>query len=149
MKSHPRAILPKQAKPGDAGFDLYSVERLILQPGQRAVIKTGLKIAIPEGYYGRIAPRSGLAVKNGIDVMAGVIDSGYRGEIGVVLINLCPTPLRNAEDSIFGSRDGFTINPGDRIAQIIFEECFIPHWVEAEELPESGRGEGGFSSTGT
>jgi dUTP pyrophosphatase len=100
-------------------------------------VNTGIQIAIPEGYYGRIAPRSGLAVKHGIDVLAGVVDSGYRGEVGVVLQNL-------------GLMD-FEYREGDRIAQLIIEKCHDVEWEEVEseeDLVSSERGEGGFGSTG-
>ena len=106
---------------------------------------------IPQGFYGRIAPRSGLACKNGIDVMAGVIDSGYRGEIKVLLINLKfegynLTP--SAFEAMFGSTTKIEINPGDRIAQLIIEKCHTVEWKAMETLEESQRGEGGFGSSG-
>ena len=88
-KLHKSAILPTRANDSDAGYDLYAIQDMIVGPMDKAIIvPTGISIEIPKGYYGRVAPRSGLAVKNGIDVLAGVIDSGYRGEIGVVLMNL-------------------------------------------------------------
>ena len=113
-----------------------------------------ISIEIPKGYYGRVAPRSGLAVKNGIDVLAGVIDSGYRGEIGVVLMNLnLPEILFNnnrkssAYESAFGSKNKFSISKGDRIAQLIIEKCHDIQWVEGD-LDDSDRGEGGYGSSG-
>lgn len=116
-----------------AGYDLYSTEEYTLKPLERKLFKTGLKMAIPVGLYGRIAPRSGLAYKRGIDVMAGVIDSDYRGEIGVILIN-------------FGQEEKkFSI--GDAIAQIIFEHYTPATFVRKENLDETVRGEGGFGST--
>ena len=88
-KNNEQATIPTQATEGDAGYDLYSLEEVTLAPMARAVVKTGISIAIPMGFYGRVAPRSGLAVKKGLDVLAGVVDAGYRGDVGVVLINLC------------------------------------------------------------
>ena len=87
-KTHPSAVVPTKNSNGDAAYDLYSVDRAIIGPMNRACVSVGLSIEIPEGYYGRIAPRSGLAVKQGVDVLAGGIDSSYRGELGVVVINL-------------------------------------------------------------
>lgn len=133
----PNAKIPKRANATDAGADLCSTEKHIIQPLERKIVPTGIMIEIPEGHYGRIAPRSGLAVKNGIDVLAGVVDSGYRGEIKVVLFN---TDKSNT----------FFVEPGDRIAQIIIEKHFNFEFVEVvEELSYSNRGEGGFGSTGT
>jgi dUTP pyrophosphatase len=103
--------------------------------GKRKVVKTGISIAIPPGYYGRVAPRSGLAVKKGIDVLAGVIDGGYRGEIGVVLQNL--------------SNEDYPFKKGDRVAQLILEQCNTIDWVELDELKDSARSDGGFGSTGS
>jgi len=131
------AKVPKQAKPNDAGYDLFAISSHDLKPGQRVVVKTGLAMAIPPGFYGRIAPRSGLAVKNGIDVLAGVVDAGYRDEVGVVLINLSDDP--NAI---------FPIRPGMRVAQIIIEKRYDAHWTEVEELPSTERGLGGYGHTG-
>lgn len=99
------ATLPKRASSGSAGYDLASAVDLVIPVGKRAVVKSDLSVAVPPGTYGRIAPRSGLAVKDGIDVMAGVVDQDYRGPVGVVLIN-------------FGEKD-FKIKKGDRIAQLI------------------------------
>tara|TARA_B100000401_G_C52692471_1_gene665174 strand:- start:659 stop:1015 length:357 start_codon:yes stop_codon:yes gene_type:complete len=116
---------------------------------ERRLVSTGICIEIPEGYYGRIAPRSGLAVKKGLDVMAGVIDSGYRGEIKVLLVNLNPpSPKKNAYESFFGSFGKIDIKQEDRIAQIIIEKCYSPKWTEVEELSNSERDEGGFGSSG-
>lgn len=131
---HIAARWPTRANPGDAGYDLYALEDQPIHPGGRAVIRTGISLAIPEGYYGRIAPRSGLAVKKGIDVLAGVVDSTFRGEIGVVLINL--------------GRDLFEVRTGDRIAQLIIERYHDVNWEVVDTLPESARAAGGFGSTG-
>jgi dUTP pyrophosphatase len=131
------AILPTYGSNGAIGVDLYVMRNshgYILFPGERVLVRTGLAVAIPEGYYGRIAPRSGLAHKHGIDVLAGVIDADYRGEIGVILLNT--------------GKEGFALHAGDRIAQLIFEcaDRLIPEWTD--ELPETVRGDGGFGSTG-
>jgi len=133
-KSHPEAKEPCQANGSDAGYDLFSVEEVTLEPFERLIVKTGIKLALPNGYYGRVAPRSGLAIKKGIDVLAGVIDSGYRGEVGVVLINL--------------SSDKQILNKGDKIAQLIIEKCYCVAFSEVSDLEDSGRGEGGFGSSG-
>lgn len=133
------AKIPFRANPTDAGADLFSVVEETIPPLTRKLIKTGISIEIPEStlksYYGRIAPRSGLSYKNGIDVMAGVIDSSYRGEIGVVLFN----SDQNQE---------YKINIGDRIAQIIIEDHYNFDFEEVSNLSESNRGQSGFGSTG-
>ena len=126
--------LPKQATDGAAGFDLQSAEYVILYPGQRLAIPTGFAWAIPLGQVGMIRPRSGLAVRNGIDVLAGVIDADYRGEVAVVLINHGTRPL--------------DIEAGDRIAQMVVQPCMVGVTVECDELPSTERGNGGFGSTG-
>ena len=132
-----QATKPTRANNTDAGYDLYASVDGRIAGKQREVVNTGIQIARPEGHYGRIAPRSGLAVKHGIDVLAGVVDSGYRGEVGVVLQNL-------------GLMD-FEYREGDRIAQLIIEKCHDVEWEEVEseeDLVSSERGEGGFGSTG-
>ena len=129
------ARTPTRANESDAGYDLFSIEKAYLPAGQRKVVRTGISVAIPPGFYGRVAPRSGLAVKRGIDVLAGVIDSGYRGEIGVVLQNL--------------SDYDFEFLQGERIAQLILEQCNTIGWVEVEKLEDSVRSDGGFGSTGS
>ena len=126
--------LPKQATEGAAGFDLQSAEYVILYPGQRLAIPTGFAWAIPLGQVGMIRPRSGLAVRNGADVLAGVIDADYRGEVAVVLINHGERPI--------------DINAGDRIAQMLVQPCMVGVTVECDELPSTERGNGGFGSTG-
>lgn len=161
-KLHSEAKKPEQAKDGDAGYDLFALESATLLPFERKVIKTGLAIEIPKGCYGRVAPRSGLAVKAGIDVMAGVVDSGYRNEVGVVLINLDVLGwLQNmfkailgkndsamSFQSIFGAFGRFQIEKGDKIAQLIIEKCHKVNWIESEVLDDSDRNLGGFGSTG-
>ena len=130
-----KSKLPTRANSTDAGLDLYSIEKLAVIPNTRRLIKTGICIEIPEGYYGRIAPRSGLSIKNGIDVLAGVIDSSYRGELGVVLYN---TDKSNP----------VLIHEGDRIAQLIIEKHYNLPVEEVSELSVTERGNGGFGSTG-
>jgi dUTP pyrophosphatase len=127
---------PSYAKPGDAGADLRSFETLVLAAGARALVRTGIRIAMPDGYVGLVHPRSGLAVKHGITVLnsPGTIDAGYRGEIMVPLLNT--------------STEDFQIEKGDRIAQILFQQVEIARFVPVTELPESSRGETGFGSSG-
>lgn len=126
---------PKYANPGDVGFDLYSSEQdYILRPMEKKIFKTGLKIAIPEGYVGSIRDRSGLAAKHALHTLAGVIDPGYRGEIGIVMINL--------------GKEEIKIERATRIAQMLIQPVAIVQLEEKEELSETHRGEGGFGSTG-
>lgn len=129
--------LPAYAQPGDAGADLRSSEALVLAPGERALVGTGVRFALPDGYAAFVVPRSGLAVKHGISIVnsPGTIDAGYRGEIKVPLINLDP-------------RESFEIAVGDRIAQLIVMPVSRAEFVRVDELPESERGIGGFGSTG-
>lgn len=128
---------PVYAHPGDAGADITSAESLVLEPGQRALVKTGLSIALPNGYVAYVMPRSGLALKHGIALVnsPGTIDAGYRGEIGVILLN---TDRENS----------FTINAGDRIAQLVIQPVVQAEFVPVSELPGTHRGAGGFGSTG-
>ena len=150
-KIHPHAKEPFQANTSDAGYDLFSTDYVTLEPFQRRLISTGINIEIPEGFYGRVAPRSGLACKKGIDVMAGVIDSGYRGEIKVLLINFNFEGYNlkpNAFEAMFGSANKIEIKPGDRIAQLIIEKCHNVEWKVMQTLEESQRGEQGFGSSG-
>tara|TARA_B100000287_G_scaffold433904_1_gene496844 strand:- start:1548 stop:1970 length:423 start_codon:yes stop_codon:yes gene_type:complete len=128
------ANLPTRANDSDAGYDLYSTESLPITPSSRQAICTGICVEIPKGYYGRIAPRSGLALKAGVDVLGGVIDSGYRDEIKVILINLGETLV--------------SIDEGDRIAQLIIEKCEDIEWENVDSLNDSERGESGFGSSG-
>ena len=131
----PDGRLPARSNQTDAGADLFSAESLMIHPGERATVSTEISLEIPEGFYGRVAPRSGLASKHGVDVLAGVVDSGYRGEVKVVLLN---TDKSNT----------FFVEKGDRIAQIIIEAHFNLPIVKTDSLAESGRGYGGFGSTG-
>ena len=135
-KLNDKATLPSRASDADAGYDLHSLtdEFQRIDPGERCLVQTGISVAIPQGHYGRIAPRSGLAFKHGIDVLAGVIDSGYRGEIGVVIINLGQYP--------------HLFEGSSRVAQLIIEKCHDVEWQESENLDDSERGDGGFGSTG-
>lgn len=134
QKLSDKAHIPTQATSSDAWYDLYATENYLLKPGERKLFKTNITAAIPHGYYGRIAPRSWLAYKHGIDVLAGVIDSGYRWDIWVILIN-------------FGTED-FPVNEGDRIAQFIIEKCHYIERQEVSEFDESQRGQWWFWSTG-
>jgi dUTP pyrophosphatase len=129
------ATIPTQGSSFAAGYDLYAAEDAVVVCGTRKLIKTNISMEITPGYYGRIAPRSGLAYKNGIDVLAGVIDSDYRGDIGVILYNTD----KNID---------FTVKKGDRIAQIIFEACYIATLNNVENLDNTLRQAGGFGSTG-
>jgi len=150
-KLGPNAKEPFRANSSDAGYDLFSTQYETIQPFHRKLISTGIKVEIPEGFYGRIAPRSGLACKKGIDVMAGVIDSGYRGEIKVLLINLNLEGYNfkpSAFEAMFGSMEKLDIKPGDRIAQLIIEKCYSAEWKKMKTLETSVRGDGGFGSSG-
>lgn len=129
------ATVPTRGSDFAAGYDLYATEDYSLECGERKLFKTNIAIAIPSGLYGRIAPRSGLAFKDGIDTLAGVIDEDYRGDVGVILIN-------------FGSATK-EFKKGDKIAQIIFENYTPAYFNEVTELPASVRAEGGFGSTDT
>lgn len=130
------AVLPERAYAGDAGLDLAACERIELGPGERAVVPTGLAVAIPEGYAGFVQPRSGLAARDGISVVnsPGLVDSGYRGEIKVVLLN---TDRQRA----------WTAEPGDRIAQLVVVPVPELEPVAVDELPSSARGARGFGSS--
>jgi dUTP pyrophosphatase len=130
------AIIPKYANKGDAGVDLHSVEDLTIIPGEIKLVKTGLAFEIPEGYEMQLRPRSGLALKNGISLVnsPGTIDSGYRGEVGLILINHGKLPLE--------------VKKGDRIAQAVFNKVETVLFDEVNELSLSERGEGGFGSSG-
>ncbi len=130
--------LPKYQTELSAGMDLYANidEPITLKPLERTLVKTGLFISLPKGYEAQVRPRSGLAFKNGITVLntPGTIDADYRGEIGVILVNL--------------SSQDFTINDGDRIAQMVIAKHEIAIWEKVENLDETNRGEGGFGSSG-
>ena len=130
----PRAVLPQRGSALAAGLDLFCIEDVEIGAKQRVAARTGLAVAIPAGFYGRIAPRSGLAAKKGLDVLSGVIDSDYRGEI------LCL--LYNTGDEIIN------LPAGSKICQLIIEQIITPEAVWATELDDTARGAGGFGSTG-
>ena len=129
-----RAVLPRRGSALAAGLDVCSIEDLEIGPRQRAMARTGLAVAIPAGFYGRVAPRSGLAAKNGLDVLAGVIDSDYRGEVCCLLYNT--------------SDEVISLPAGSKICQLIVEQIITPEAEWAAELDETARGAGGFGSTG-
>jgi dUTP pyrophosphatase len=132
------AIVPERAYSGDAGLDLSSCERIELAPGERALVGTGLAVAIPEGYAGFVQPRSGLAARHGLSVVnsPGLVDSGYRGELRVVLLNT-------------DTKEPFVVEPGMRIAQLVVLPVPEVELVEVDELPASDRGGRGFGSSAT
>ncbi len=129
--------LPNYAKGGDAGADIYSRIDITLAPGERALVPTGIAIAIPDGFVALVHPRSGLAIKHGVTMVnaPGTVDAGYRGELQCILIN------HDAHQAISFKR-------GDRIAQLVFQKVERANFIEVENLPGSGRGDGGFGSTG-
>ena len=135
-KLRPSAVLPSRAYDGDAGLDLPSAEAVVLAPGERAVVGTGLAVAVPEGHAGFVQPRSGLAAKHGITIVnaPGLVDSGYRGEVKVVLLNTGDEP--------------FEVEPGMRIAQFVVLPVAAVELVEVAELPDTERGERGYGSSG-
>ncbi|HTE68567.1 MAG TPA: dUTP diphosphatase [Actinomycetes bacterium] len=134
---HPDLPLPAYAHPGDAGADLRAAEEVVLPPGGRAVVGTGMALAVPEGYAAFVHPRSGLAASHGITVVnaPGTIDAGYRGEVRVVLLNTDPA-------------EPFTVRRGDRIAQLVVQPVARVRFLGVDELPGTPRGAGGFGSTG-
>ncbi|MDQ1592079.1 MAG: dUTP pyrophosphatase [Pyrinomonadaceae bacterium] len=135
LRLHPAATLPTRGSEHAAGLDLYALEDVTLEAGGgRAAVRTGLSVAIPQGFYGRVAPRSGLAVKHGLDVLAGVVDSDYRGELLCALVN--------------HGREALTLEAGQRVAQLIIEAIITPAPAWADALDETARGAGGFGSTG-
>ena len=135
-KIHKDAIIPCYAHEGDAGLDLYSIEEVVINPGETALIKTGIRIELPSQTEAQVRPRSGLALKFGITVLntPGTIDEGYRGEIGVILIN--------------HGKNSFTVEKGMKIAQMVVKPVWKVDVMEIEELSSTERGNGGFGSTG-
>jgi dUTP pyrophosphatase len=135
---HKHARLPSRAYPGDAGLDLYAVEPVRLEPGERAAVPTGIAVEIPAGQAGLVLPRSGLAARHGISVVnaPGLIDAGYRGEVKVLLLNT-------------DRREPCTIDAGDRVAQLVLVRVDTPDVVEVDALALSERGAGGFGSSGS
>jgi dUTP pyrophosphatase len=133
-----RATLPTRAYPGDAGLDLYALEGTTLEPGERAPVRTGIAVEIPEGHAGLVLPRSGLAVRHGISLVnaPGLIDAGYRGELQALLLNT-------------DRHTPFTIASGERIAQLVLMRVPTPEVIEVDVLAPSERGGGGFGSSGS
>jgi dUTP pyrophosphatase len=132
------ALLPDRAHPGDAGMDLRAMEDAVVEPGERAMIRTGVAVAIPDGHAGLVLPRSGLASKRGLTLAnaPGLIDAGYRGELVCAVVNLDP-------------RQAVKVGRGDRIAQLVIVQVPVVDPAFVDELPESARGKGGFGSSGT
>jgi dUTP diphosphatase len=128
---------PTRAHEGDAGYDLYACEAAAIGPGERASVGTGVAVAIPDGWAGLVLPRSGLAARHGITLpnAPGLIDSGYRGEVRVLLLNT-------------DARESFEVAPGDRIAQLLLVRHEAPELIEVDSLDETARGVGGFGSSG-
>jgi dUTP pyrophosphatase len=137
LRLDPDLPLPSYAHPGDAGADLCAREDVVLEPGERKLVPTGIAMVLPDGYVGLVHPRSGLAHRSGLSIVnaPGTIDAGYRGEVAVCLVNLDPvTPIK--------------LRRGDRIAQLVIQQVATAAFVEVEELPDSSRGAGGHGSTG-
>jgi dUTP pyrophosphatase len=137
LRLDPDLPLPAYAHPGDAGADLRAAADVVLPPGGRATVGTGIAIAVPDGYAAFVHPRSGLAARHGITLVnaPGTVDAGYRGEVRVVLLNTDPS-------------EPFTVHRGDRIAQLVVQPVTRVSFLDAAELPPTPRGEGGFGSTG-
>lgn len=133
----PAARLPLRAHDDDAGYDLYALEGATLDPGARMALRTGIAVALPPGHAGLVLPRSGLASRHGITLVnaPGLIDAGYRGELRVLLLNTDPA-------------EAFTVEPGDRIAQLVVVQAAAPDVVELEALDATSRGDGGLGSSG-
>jgi len=133
----PSIPLPVYAKGGDAGADIVTRIDVTLQPGERALVPTGIAIALPDGYVALVHPRSGLAIKHGVTMVnaPGTVDAGYRGELQCIMINL-------------DAKEAITFHKGDRIAQLVIQKVERAEFVEVKDLPGSGRGTGGFGSTG-
>ncbi|MEO5711811.1 MAG: dUTP diphosphatase [Nocardioidaceae bacterium] len=136
-RTDPDLPLPSYSHPGDAGADLVTTVDVHLEPGERALVPTGVAIALPDGYVALVHPRSGLAARFGVSIVnaPGTVDAGYRGEISVLLVNLDP-------------RDPVDLSRGDRIAQLVVQRVEKARFVEVERLPGSARGDGGYGSTG-
>jgi len=137
QKLDPAMQIPKYAHDGDAGVDLYSSGNFTVKPGERVLVPTALKMAIPHGYEGQVRPKSGLALKHGITVLntPGTVDAPYRGEVGVIIVNLDP-------------KTTYEIKKGEKIAQMVFSKVEYVTFTEAKELSATTRGEGGYGSTG-
>ena len=130
----PNAILPNYAHKGDAGMDFFASQITVIKKGERVQVKTGISMAIPEGFVGLVWDKSGLSHKHGLKTLGGVIDAGYRGEIMIGMINL-------------GSED-YTIEAGHKVAQMLIQKVESPEIIEVEELDDTSRGTGAFGSTG-
>lgn len=137
VRLDPDLPLPAYAHPGDAGADLVTTVDLVLAPGERALVPTGVALAIPQGYVGLVHPRSGLAARHGLSIVntPGTVDAGYRGEVKVLLVNLDP-------------REPVELRRGDRVAQLVLQRVGRAGFVEVDALPDSARGAGGYGSTG-
>ena len=133
-KIQPDAILPSYAHQGDAGFDIYALKNTIVAPHERVVISTGISMEIPHGYVGLVWDKSGIATKHGIKTIAGVIDAGYRGEVGIAVLNTSDVP--------------YTFEAGHKVAQMLIQKIEHVDIVEVSELSDTSRGTGGFGSTG-
>ncbi|WP_300402262.1 dUTP diphosphatase [uncultured Nocardioides sp.] len=138
VRLDPELPLPSYAHPGDAGADLHTTVDVVLAPGERALVPTGIALALPEGYVGLVHPRSGLAARHGVSIVntPGTVDAGYRGEVKVLLVNLDPT-------------EPVELRRGERIAQLVVQRVERAAFVEVDALPDSARGSGGYGSTGT
>jgi dUTP pyrophosphatase len=161
---HDAAIIPQYAREGDAGFDLVACEDTIIEPGETKIVPTGIAVSLPPGYEAQIRPRSGITVKTKLRVQLGTIDSGYVGEIGVIVDNIAPKhkwatshPLLVSGDvtgtwEFYGENEvmygSYIIRKGDRIAQTVIAPVEQAHFVEVDELGETSRGENGFGSSG-
>jgi dUTP pyrophosphatase len=137
VRLDPDLPLPSYAHPGDAGADLVTAVDVMLRPGERALVPTGIALAVPEGYVALVHPRSGLAARHGLSIVntPGTIDAGYRGEVKVLLVNHDPV-------------EAIELRRGDRVAQLVFQQVEQAMFAEVEVLPESVRGSGGYGSTG-
>tara|TARA_Y100000310_G_C20249367_1_gene608358 strand:- start:144 stop:578 length:435 start_codon:yes stop_codon:yes gene_type:complete len=135
QKIKDNAVVPSYAHKGDAGVDLYSTEDYVLSPGNKILVSTGIKIALPVGYEAQVRPKSGLALKHGLSIVntPGTIDAGYRGEVGVIVIN--------------HGQDDYKIEKGNKIAQMVFNKIEEVNFEESGDLDDTSRGEGGFGST--
>lgn len=134
QKLEKQARLPEYAHPGDAGMDVFAFENLALEPGERGMVRTGVAMKVPEGYVGLVWDKSGRAVKEGLTTMAGVIDSGYRGEVQIVILNT--------------STEAITIEAGQKVAQILIQPVICAMIQEVSQLDDTSRGDNGFGSTG-
>jgi len=137
VRLDPDLPLPDYAHPGDAGADLLTTVDVVLAPGERGLVPTGISLAVPEGYVALVHPRSGLAARHGLSIVntPGTVDAGYRGEIKVLLVN-------------HDLREPIELRRGDRVAQLVFQRVERAEFVEVEALPDSARGSGGYGSTG-